>query len=125
MSAAEEAAGAAGAAGVGGLIGGMVIRQAGMTAVGMVGGGAGVGAAAGPVGIAVGALAGLAAYGLYRVGCDFVGENSYEVTYWVCPDCHHLHYTALRRCSHFYSSAERPDMAAPRRCPCSNEEAAT
>lgn len=39
------------------------IHLAGMSAVGMVGGGTGIGAAAGPVGAAVGAATGLAVYG--------------------------------------------------------------
>ncbi len=62
----KEGAKAAGAAAAGAAAGYGAVASAGVTAVGMVGGGAGFGAAAGPVGAAVGALAGLAAYGVYR-----------------------------------------------------------
>ncbi len=63
----DEAAKAAGAVGAGAAVGYGVVAATGMTAAGMVGSGTGFGAAAGPVGEAVDALAGLAAYGIYRV----------------------------------------------------------
>jgi len=116
MNAAEQAAGAAGSAGVGGLIGGMVVRQAGMTAAGMVGGGAGVGAAAGPVGIVVGALAGLAVYGLYRVGRDVVEENSYIITYDWCESCGHDHYAHIHWCTGVVWVDGKPKP-----CPCTDK----
>jgi hypothetical protein len=109
MNAAGEAAGAVGAGGAGALIGGMLVRQAGMTAAGMVGGGAGVGFAAGPVGAALGALAGLAAYGACRVVRDVVEANAYEVTYVWCMQCGHGHYEYLGTCA---------DYVAGKPCPC-------
>ena len=57
---------AAGAAGIGAAAGYGSVVATGMSAFGMIGSGAGFGAAAGPVGLAIGALAGLAAYGVYR-----------------------------------------------------------
>jgi len=56
-----------GAAVVGGATGYGVVAATGMTAAGMVGSGAGASVAAGPIGAALGAIAGLAAYGIYRI----------------------------------------------------------
>jgi hypothetical protein len=66
----KAAAPIVGSAAAGAGAGSAVIAASGLTAAGMVGGGAGIGAAAGPVGVVIGATAGVAVYGIYRVGRD-------------------------------------------------------
>lgn len=67
LSTKKEIGKAAAAAGAGAATGYGVVTITGMSAIGMVGSGAGFGAAAGPVGAVAGAIAGLAAYGVYRI----------------------------------------------------------
>lgn len=113
MGATEEAAGLLGAGGLGGLVGGIAVRSAGLTAAGMVGGGAGIGAPAGPVGVAVGVLTGLALYGVVRLGRDVFTAASYDsgITYRSCSHCGHDHYTFISGCAHWDNDG---------RCKCTN-----